>query len=130
MSVPLHGCRVLVIEDEYFVADEVASNLKAHGAIVVGPIGDLSEVQSVVRDLAFDVAILDINLRDEIVYPVADELMFRQIPFLFATGYAAEVIPERFQNVMRLEKPYNNRDLMQDVAKLCEATKLCKGAFE
>jgi len=118
----LDGCRVLVVEDEYFLASDIADALNAQGAVVVGPIGDLDVViDQVNRDDGFDVAVLDINLRDRAAYVVADHLERAAIPFMFVTGYSAEVIPHRFRHVTRLEKPYDSNKLVQHVAQLCPA---------
>jgi len=119
MAEELSGCRVLIVEDEYFLAHDLAAVLKAHGAQVFGPIGELSEaIEAVDRD-GFDVAILDINLRDHATYRLADELLRQHIPFLFATGYSAEVIPERFRHIRRWEKPYEVPGIIRDVAVMC-----------
>ena len=62
----------------------------------------------------FDVAILDINLHDEAAYPIADELMLRDIPFAFCTGYDKEMIPERFAHVRQWQKPYDPQNSFED----------------
>jgi len=115
----LKGCRVLVLEDEFLLASDLELALKRGGADVIGPFGDLSKATEEAARSTFDVAILDINLRDGATYPIADELMRRGIPFVFGTGYSAEVIPHRFQGVPRWEKPYNMQQLVEDVARLC-----------
>lgn len=115
----LHGCRVLIIEDEYFLADELDKELKLHGATIVGPVAEVSEARERIAAADFDVAILDINLRDEFAWPLADELMHRQIPFAFVTGYGAETIPQRFLNVMRWDKPWERCTVIEGVGRLC-----------
>lgn len=65
---------------------------------------------------------IDINLRDQATYYVADELVQQRIPFCFATGYSAGVIPDRFRDVTRWQKPYDVRKLVDDVARLCNLT--------
>src|SRR6201992_316990 len=85
---PLEGRRVLVIEDEYFLADDIVRALMALGARIVGPYGNLDEATKVVdRDIAIDAAIMDINLRDEMVFPLARMLRSRNVPLVFTTGY-------------------------------------------
>ena len=101
---PLLGCRVLVVEDEYFLADDLRSELEAIGANVIGPVGDLGDARACVERDGFDVAVIDINLRGEAAYALADKLARQRIPFLFTTGYGAEVIPPRFENIIRWEK--------------------------
>lgn len=114
----LDGCRVLIIEDEYFLADELEKELKFHGAKIVGPVAEIREARDRIAAGDFDVAILDINLRDEFAWPIADELMLRQIPFALATGYGPESIPQRFWNVMRWDKPWELPVVIDGVGKL------------
>jgi DNA-binding response OmpR family regulator len=83
----LQGCRVLIVEDEYFLADDLARAFRAHGAEVIGPTAERSEAKSRLDYDGFDVAVIDIMLRDEAAYPIADELVSQGIPFGFATGF-------------------------------------------
>ena len=64
-----------------------------------------------------DMAILDINLQGEMVYPLADALRERSVPFLFATGYEAWAIPEAYADVRRTEKPVEMKKMMEALAK-------------
>jgi CheY-like chemotaxis protein len=115
----LRGRRVLVVEDEYFIADDVAAELAALGADVVGPVPDLARAMAFVASSEpIDLAVLDINLQGEAVYPVADALMTRQVPFVFATGYGPSLIPDRYGDVQRWEKPYDHRDLARMLPSL------------
>ncbi|MGY8682715.1 response regulator [Bradyrhizobium sp. UFLA05-153] len=111
-------CRILIIEDEYFLGDDLANALRALGAHVVGPVTELADAMSVEHD-CFDVAVVDLNLRGCSSLPVADELMRVGKPFIITTGYGAETIPERFQHVRRWEKPYDLEEVSADVADLC-----------
>jgi DNA-binding response OmpR family regulator len=124
----LEKCRVLVIEDEYFIGDDLDKLLRQHGADVVGPIGTLHEALSQVAKDGFQVAVVDLNLRDEKAFPVADELRRRAVPFVFATGYSAEVIPERFRDVERWEKPYDERELLGSIGRICSHLKSSSSA--
>ena len=110
----LHGRCVLVVEDDYFIAIEMCSALGAAGAEVIGPTRDLATGLAAIRDKRIDCAILDINLRGLMAFPLANELRARDIPVIFATGYDASTIPAELADVVRLEKPV-------DLAALCRA---------
>ncbi|GGK44294.1 response regulator [Salinarimonas ramus] len=99
--------RVLVVEDEYFIADDLAQALAAEGAEVIGPVGDPREALDLVANERIDRAVLDINLHGELVFDVARALQARDIPFVFATGYAANVVPSGLSHVPRWEKPFD-----------------------
>ncbi|TNC67572.1 response regulator [Rubellimicrobium roseum] len=103
---PLNGRRVLVVEDEYVLADDLRAELEARGAKVIGPVATLLDGLNIVQQGPVpDLAILDINLQGEMVYPLADVLRELGVPFLFATGYDAQAIPVRYADVPRAEKP-------------------------
>ena len=120
----LRGCRVLVVEDEFFLALDLESELRARGADVVGLIGDLPQAKRSIERLTFDVAVININLHGEDAYPVADELARRQIPFVFATGYTAGAIPTRFQDVSHWEKPFAMQEFSKDIARLFKLSRI------
>jgi hypothetical protein len=84
----LAGCRVLVLEDEYSLASDLEQELTARGAIVVGPFAEISKTKDQVANGGFDVAVIDIDLRGEPSFSIADELIRRRIPFIFVTGYS------------------------------------------
>jgi DNA-binding NtrC family response regulator len=119
----LDGCRVLVVEDQYLLADDLKKELEGHGAKVVGPINNLGAAQDQVSRDHFDVAVIDVKLGNELAWSIADELMQQKIPFGFVTGYGAGAIPERFQHIVRWEKPYNMSKLTEDVRLLCATSK-------
>jgi DNA-binding response OmpR family regulator len=102
----LKGRRVLIVEDDYFMADELRIEFQQAGAEVIGPVGRLSEALELVeRDQPIHGAVLDINLAGEAVFDVADALRAMDVPFVFATGYDAETIPAAYSTVRRDEKP-------------------------
>ncbi len=101
----LRDRRVLVVEDEYFIADAMQRGLKKEGAIVLGPAPSVAEALALIDSQPVDAAILDLNLGDEKAFPVADVLQARDIPFLFTTGYDASDVPPAWRHVPRLEKP-------------------------
>ncbi|WP_119460685.1 response regulator [Rhodospirillaceae bacterium SYSU D60014] len=107
----LDGLRILLVEDEYLPAVEVAEMLHLLGVEVIGPVPDLDSALNAVSDELLDGAILDVNLRGEAVFPVAERLLARNTPFLFATGYDEWVLPEKFRDHPRLTKPFDRLSL-------------------
>lgn len=99
--------RVLVVEDEYFIADDMARALQSLGAEVVGPAPTLDKALALLAAERVDAAVLDINLRGETVFPVADALRERGVRFVFATGYDPSVVPPEYRDVPRWEKPFD-----------------------
>ena len=110
----LEGLRVLVVEDDYFIALEMCGALRAAGADVVGPARDVETGLSAIRGERIDCGVLDINLRGRLAFELATELRSREIPAIFATGYDASMIPAELADAVRLEKPI-------DMAALCRA---------
>ena len=110
----LRGRRVLVVEDEYILAEDLRQELEDQGAEVMGPVPSVAEALDLLQQgPAPDIAVLDVNLQGERVYPVADALRSRAIPFIFATGYDAWSIPPAYADVPRAEKPLALRELTQ-----------------
>lgn len=112
------GRRILVVEDEYILAMEIGNSLLALGAIVLGPMGRVPDVLAFLEtaEPAPDAAILDVNLVGEMVYPVADALITRGIPFVFTTGYDRSALVAAYADFARFEKPINLRrclDMLQ-----------------
>jgi ActR/RegA family two-component response regulator len=115
----LRGRRLLVVEDEYLIAAALERALEDRGAEVVGPAGSVEGALRLVEAEGdrLDGAVLDINLRDERVYPVADALAARGVPFVFLTGYDAQVIPDTYAGVPRSEKPVSTALLARTLLK-------------
>lgn len=109
----LHGVRVLLVEDQMIVAMQIEDMLHAAGCEVVGPVGTLQAAITLAHAEALDAAVLDINLDGEKVYPAAEELQARGIPFILATGYGESTLPEKWRNQPRLNKPYRREQLEQ-----------------
>ena len=110
----LAGRRLLVVEDEYLIAREVAQALRRAGAAVIGPVPTVDAALDAVSSAGTpDAALLDINLRGEAVYPVADALAERGVPVVFATGYDARSIPDRYAALPRCDKPIETRAVIR-----------------
>jgi len=112
MTTALKGVRVLVVEDEYFVAILIEEILESAGCIVTGPIPRLPEALDAVDHENYDVAVLDVNLAGERINPVADALSERNVPFLFVTGYGANALPREYAERPHLCKPFRMGDLL------------------
>jgi DNA-binding response OmpR family regulator len=117
------GCRVLVIEDEMLLAMAIEDVLYALGCQVVGPVAVLEKALKLARDETFDAAILDVTLRGSKVYPVAELLLGRGIPFVFASGYGDWALPEALRGQPRLTKPFTATQLEEQIRLLCSAAK-------
>jgi DNA-binding response OmpR family regulator len=118
-SAPLAGLRVLVVEDDYFIADEICSTLRDGGAEVLGPSPDIEHGLDMVRSERLDCAVLDINLHGNLAFDLAHELRQRGTPSIFATGYDQSVLPGAFSDSVRLEKPVNLSELLRAVQSVC-----------
>jgi len=115
----LTGRRVLVVEDEYFLADDLGRALTQLGAEVLGPVATREEAfELLASGERIDLAVLDINLQGESVFPVADTLLEQGVPFLFATGYDQTAIPLQYQQVPRWEKPFAPEALAQALSMI------------
>ena len=121
-AVMLQGRRILVVEDDFMVAQALSDALEDAGAIVVGPIGWADEAAAFVRrnSADFDDALLDVNLHGKTSYLVADALAERQVRFVFMTGYGTEAIDEAYRQYPRCEKPVRMQALL-DVLSRAEA---------
>ena len=111
---PQPARRVMVVEDEALVALVLADQLTDIGLSVAGPYSSVAEAKAAVVAQEFDAAILDINLRGELVYPVAEALSSRGIPFVFVTGYGRDSIDRQFAHVPVFEKPIE-RGLLEEM---------------
>lgn len=108
----------LVVEDELLVALMIEDFLTEFGCTTIGPYGTVETAMEAVRNEALDLALLDVNLSGERVYPVAEALAERHIPFLFLSGYGEEAIPPGHADWKVCAKPFRGADL---AAMLCAA---------
>jgi DNA-binding NarL/FixJ family response regulator len=114
----LDGRRVLVVEDQFLVAEEMRRMVTGLGGEVIGPISRAAPALEVLAAEQVDLALLDINLGSEDAYPLARELLRREVPFFFATGCEPWVVPEAFRDVPRLDKPLTSKVLADAVRRL------------
>jgi DNA-binding response OmpR family regulator len=97
--------RVLVVEDEAILAIDIAEHLTHAGFQVVGPATSVTKALKLIAQAGCDVAVLDVNLRDETAEPIARELRFRGTPFLFLSAVSKENLPLGFNDEVLLPKP-------------------------
>lgn len=105
-SMALRGRRILLTEDCYLTAQGLVEALDREGAHVVGPVASLDLARQIALDHAdLYAAVLDVNLRGEMIWPVADILAKRQVNIVFATGYPASLIKKRYAGSKIAVKP-------------------------
>ncbi|MDO9489780.1 MAG: response regulator [Sphingomonadaceae bacterium] len=105
-NVALAGCRVLVVEDEVLIGMVLEDILDMLGCTLAGMAATMDEANGLADSVTFDVAILDVNVGADPVFPLADAIMARGIPIIFATGSLPDSLPSRFAACPVLEKPY------------------------
>ena len=102
---PLAGRAVMVVEDQYLIAEDMCLLVERLGGTVIGPRSRVASALAVLETRRPHLALLDVNLEGERVYAVATALRDSGIPFVFTTGYDASVIDPRFRDTPHLEKP-------------------------
>lgn len=114
--------RIMIVEDEYWTAIDMATQVRERGASVSGPLASIAQAIEALRggDQP-DAAILDIRLRSNEVFQVADILMENDVPFVFATAYPRDDLPERFATVPHFEKPFAVKACVDSALELAEA---------
>ena len=105
--------RILVVEDELMIRMLLEDMLGELGYTVTAEAARLDEALEAAKSADFDVAILDVNLNGQPISPVADALVARGTPFVFATGYGASGIPQKFRGKPFLQKPFAIHNLSQ-----------------
>ncbi|MGC2779371.1 MAG: response regulator [Bradyrhizobium sp.] len=118
----LRDRHILIVEDEYMLADELRCEFGDAGATVVGPVGTVADALALARrEARIDGAVLDVNLRGEMAFPLADLLIERGVPFVFTTGYDESIIPDRFSKILRCEKPIAVDGIIRALGRLIES---------
>jgi CheY-like chemotaxis protein len=115
---PLSGRRVLVVEDEIIVSWLLQDMLEDLGCEVVGPAARVDQALAMIETEDLDAVLLDLNLDGERSYPVADALVARGVPFVFATGHAKNRLLEGYQIFPVLQKPFHRLEVVDVLAKL------------
>jgi CheY-like chemotaxis protein len=110
--------RILVVEDDFLVATLLAEILESVGWQVVGPVAHLATALDAGASEDLDAAVLDVNLGGQTVYPLAEVLDARRVPFVFVTSYDREALPPLFRGRPHLGKPFVLGELIVTVARL------------
>jgi CheY-like chemotaxis protein len=110
-STDLTGLKILVVEDEMLVSMLVEDMLADFGCEVVGPAAELNEALALAKEAKIDAALLDVNLAGKPIFPVADVLRQRGVPYIFASGYGEAGIEASHKGAPVLQKPFREADL-------------------
>jgi HAMP domain-containing protein/two-component sensor histidine kinase len=116
-SLAIVGNRILVVEDEPLVAMNLSKSLVELGFSVVGPYSTLAKAATAAVETEVDAALLDVNLSGQTVYPVAEILASKNVPFAFITGYGTEALPSKYANAPVLQKPVDQTTLQNLLAQ-------------
>ncbi|HEX7789172.1 MAG TPA: response regulator [Afipia sp.] len=106
---------ILLVEDEVMIRMMVADMLEELGYKIAGEAGDIDEGVRLVQSTDFDIAILDVNVNGKVITPVAEAIQLRGLPFVFATGYGAQGLPEKFRDRPTLQKPFQIETLARTI---------------
>jgi CheY-like chemotaxis protein len=106
MAGLLEDWRILIVEDDFVVALDMSEIIAELGGTVIGPVGQLAEGLALAETEGLSGAILDINLGGENSFALADRLLARGVPVIFATGYESTMVPKRFAAIPKLSKPF------------------------
>lgn len=118
---PQTGRRILVVEDEFLIRMLLEDMLTDLGYEIVGVAGRVDEAAELAETKDFDLAILDVNLDGQDVYPVADLIGRRGLPFMFVTGYGGRGLPDNYRNRPTLQKPFQLDELKRMLAQVLPA---------
>jgi DNA-binding response OmpR family regulator len=106
---------ILLVEDEVMIRMMVADMLEELGYTIAGEAGDIDEGIRLVQAVDFDIAILDVNVNGKVITPVAEAVQMRGLPLVFATGYGAQGLPEKFRDRPTLQKPFQIETLARTI---------------
>lgn len=114
----LKGRRVMIVEDEVAIAMLLESVLEDEECSIVGPYGCLRDALAAARTQTLDLALLDVNLAGEMVFPVAEVLSERGVPFLMLSGYGETALPPELRHWPVCAKPFRLDELISRLAAL------------
>lgn len=115
MDSRLRGKQILIVDDGHLLVGEVRQVLESMGAMIVGPLAAVDEALALIVVLEVDAAVLDIELHEEDAFAIADELLRKEIPIVFASGMERHEIPKRFDGYHLLAKPAEIRLIIESL---------------
>ena len=107
---------VFLVEDEAMIRMMVADMLEELGYRIAAETGEINEAIRLAETTEFDIAILDVNVNGKVISPVAALIKARNRPFIFATGYGTQGVPEDFRDRPALQKPFQIETLAEVIA--------------
>ena len=110
--------RVLVLEDEWLIAEQIEVALSGAGFHVLGPVGRIDAAMTLLGREGVDVGVLDINVHGQRTFRVAERMADRSIPFVFLSGYSSVELPPAFTNRPLMQKPLDSAALVRCVGSL------------
>jgi len=113
--------RILVVEDEFLIRTLLEDMLTDLGHEIAGSAATVDEARKFAETGEFDLAILDVNLEGQEIFPVAEVLAARNLPFIFVTGYGAGALPDHFRGRPTLQKPFQSEKLEAALINLSPA---------
>lgn len=120
-SAPLSGRKILIVEDEAPIALNLATAVQQAGGIVIGPVASVAGAHAVMADNRLDGALLDIRLRNETSFPLADVLAVLNVPFVFVSGLSSALMPYTHRDRPLFDKPYEAAEVIAALATLVRA---------
>lgn len=122
-SSTLSGRRVLIVEDQYLIADDMRQAIESLGGAVIGPAPSIDAALEMLAAGEVDLALLDVNIAGDPVYRLADMLMAKGTPFIFATGYSRAATPSAYAAAPHLEKPVTAQAICDCLRRLGDSVK-------
>jgi CheY-like chemotaxis protein len=106
---------ILLVEDETLIRMMIADMVEELGHTIVAEAGNMTEALALAQTADFEIAVLDINVGGAKIEPVADVIAGRRLPFIFASGYGAAGVPEKFRDRPTLQKPFPKERLGKEI---------------
>lgn len=117
-STSLNGLRILVVEDQAPIALQMEDMLVESECQVVGPASRVEQALKLLDEQTVDAAVLDLNIAGEMVYPVAEVMDARGLPYVFATGCDPSDIAAPYKQKPVLRKPFSRRTLLEAIQRI------------